>query len=274
MAGRRCISSKIIESDPFYSLPVNAQALYLHLSMQADDDGFINNAASVSGRIKSGAAALKKLLEKRFILKFDDVYVIKHWRISNSLKNDRLKPLAYATIAQKLWIKANKAYTDHPAPGCVTLYEMRTGQKPLVDWNPNGIQPESAGNPIGILTKPNLTKPNLTEEQVMSGFRELVNSYPERRVGNVTAALDAYKQVISSPEDAALAVDNIGLWKQSEQWAKDEGQYVPYLCNWLLRGTWKEKPAKMVIPNGGSGELGEAELEAIRRILQEDNDDY
>ncbi len=79
MAGRRCLSSKITESDPFYALPESAQALYLHLNMQADDDGFINNAASVSIRFKSGAAALKKLVEKRFVLKFDDVYVIKHW---------------------------------------------------------------------------------------------------------------------------------------------------------------------------------------------------
>ena len=102
MAGRRCISSKITESDPFYALPESAQALYLHLNMQADDDGFINNAASVSTRFKGGAAALKKLVDKRFVLKFDDVYVIKHWRISNSLKNDRLKPLSYASISQ--WI--------------------------------------------------------------------------------------------------------------------------------------------------------------------------
>lgn len=42
MAGRRCLSSKITESDPFFALPASAQALYLHLNMQADDDGLKN----------------------------------------------------------------------------------------------------------------------------------------------------------------------------------------------------------------------------------------
>lgn len=280
MAGRRCLSSKITESDPFYALPESAQALYLHLNMQADDDGFINNAASVSTRFKGGAAALKKLVEKRFVLKFDDVYVIKHWRISNSLKNDRLKPLSYASISQKIWVKGNKAYTDHPVPGCVTLYEMRTGAKPPGDWNPNGFQMDSAWIPNGFPTEPNLTKPNLTESNLTEHkefgevFREIHQSYPEGKAGNAKSAEDAFRQVISTFEDCKLMSENLKLWKQSEQWNKDDGKYIPYLCNWILRGTWRERPAKMAIPKGASGELGDAEMEFIRRALAEPETDF
>jgi hypothetical protein len=59
------------------------------------------------------------------------------------------------------------------------------------------------------------------------------------------------------------------LWKQSEQWAKDDGKYIPYLCNWILRGNWRERPAKMAMPKGASGELGDVELEFIRRVLEQ-----
>lgn len=276
MAGRRCLSSKITESDAFYALPENAQTLYMHLNMQADDDGFINNAASVSIRIKGGAAALKKLVDNRFVLKFDDVYVIKHWRISNSLKNDRLKPLSYASIAQKIWVKGNKAYTDHPVPGCVTLYEVRTGAKPPDNWIPNGFKPDSALFPIGFptepnLTKPNLTKPNLTEPKDFSeAFRTLVEAYPADRRGNAASAEDAFRQVVCTADDAQLMSENLELWKRSEQWDKEGGRFIPYMCNWILRGTWRERPVKMAVPKGASGELGEAELEAIRRVLRED----
>ena len=279
MAGRRCLSSKITESDPFYALPEIAQALYLHLNMQADDDGFINNAASVSTRFKGGAAALKKLVEKRFILKFDDIYIIKHWRISNSLKNDRLKPLSYATISQRIWVKGNKAYTDHPVPGCVTLYEMRTGAKPPGDWIPNGFQMDSGWIPNGFPTEPNLTKPNITEPNLTEHkdfgevFREIHQSYPEGKVGNQMGAEDAFRQVICTMDDCRLMAENLKLWKQSEQWNKDDGKYIPYLSNWILRGTWKEKPAKMAVPKGASGELGAAELEFIRRALEQSDDD-
>lgn len=254
MAGRRCFSSKITESDPFYALPESAQALYLHLNMQADDDGFINNAASISIRFKGGAAALKKLVEKRFVLKFDDVYVIKHWRISNSLKNDRLKPLSYATIAQRIWVKGNKAYTDHPVPGCVTLYEVRTGAKPLDNRIPNGFQTDSNIFPIGFPTEPNLTKPNITEHNLtepkdFSGaFRTLVETYPADRRGNAASAEDAFRQVVCTEDDVKLMSENLELWKRSEQWGKDGGKYIPYLVNWILRGTWQTKPAKLATP--------------------------
>lgn len=280
MAGRRCLSSKITESDPFYALPENAQTLYLHLNMQADDDGFINNAASVSIRIKGGAAALKKLVEKRFILQFDDVYVIKHWRISNSLKNDRLKPLAYATIAQKLWVKSNKAYTDHPVPGCITLYETRTGMKPPAEWIPNGFQTDSTLFPNGFPTEPNLTKPNITEPNLTEPkgrdavFGEIWKEYPQDRTGNTESAYKAFLQTATSEEAAQQMLDSLRVWKQSEQWDKDGGKYIPYLVNWILRGTWKTKPSKLAIPKGASGELGEAELEAIRRVLAQPSEDF
>lgn len=280
MACRRCISSKISESDPFYDLTPTAQALYLHLNMMADDDGFLNNASGPVSRMKGGAAAMNQLVKKRFILKFGDVYVIKHWRISNSLKNDRLKPLAYASVAELIWVKPNRAYTDHPVPGGITLYQLRTGTQSESNWNPNGIQPESNWNPN--LTKPNLTEPNLTEPNLTkpnlteSGngvWEEILRIYPQDKVGNQAAAYEAFCQVVTDERIGRQMVENLGLWIQSEQWHKDDGQYVPYLVNWILRGTWTTRPKKLAVPMGASGQLGQAELEAIRRILAQPLED-
>jgi hypothetical protein len=274
MAGRRCLSSKITESDPFYNLPESAQALYTHLNMVADDDGFINNAASVSSRIKNGAAALRCLVEKRFLLKYDDVYVVKHWRISNSLKNDRLKPLSYASVAQKVWVKPNRAYTDHETFGCITLFEMRTGTKPPGEWIPNGFQTDSTLFPIGFPTEDNLTEPKITEDNrteykdLAGAFREILEAYPEDKRGNAVAAETAYRQAVQGIQDIRLMRDNLEQWKQSEQWDKENGKYIPYLCNWILRGTWRGKPDKLVVPKGGSGVLGQAEMEAIEQLMR------
>lgn len=43
MADRRMFSKTIIDSDAFLDMPLSTQALYFHLSMRGDDDGFINN---------------------------------------------------------------------------------------------------------------------------------------------------------------------------------------------------------------------------------------
>lgn len=42
---------------------------------------------------------------------------------------------------------------------------------------------------------------------------------------------------------------------------------MPYLSNWIVRGTWAVRPAKLAVPTGASGQLGEAELEAIQQVL-------
>ena len=277
MAGRRCFSSKITESDDFFSLPTDAQALYLHLNMLSDDDGFINNAASAYSRIKNGASAMAKLVENRFILKFSTIYVIKHWRISNSLKNNRIKPLMYPEIAKKVWIKPNKSYTDHDLPGCITLYEARTGLKPEPESVPNGFQTDSGWIPNGFPTEENRREPKRTEENrtqgagVAESFESVWREYPDDRRGNKDSAYQAYTQVAKNPEAVPILLESLRLWKRSEQWTKEGGRFIPYFANWLMRGTWNTKPEKMEMQKGASGDLGEAELDAIRQVLADDS---
>jgi hypothetical protein len=43
MAERRMFAKTIIDSDAFLDMPLSTQALYFHLSMRADDDGFVNS---------------------------------------------------------------------------------------------------------------------------------------------------------------------------------------------------------------------------------------
>lgn len=263
MASRRCFSDKIVESDVFLKMSDSAQALYLHLNMSADDDGFVNSAQSIAGNTKKGKAALSELVERRFLLRFGDVFVIKHWRMSNSLKNDRLKPLNYANAAKQIWVKPNRAYTDHPVEGCVTLYEIKTG-----------IHLESNRNPTGIPTEENRTEPNRTEENRTEenpgegGFQKILSQYPQDKIGNRQAALDAFKQAFVTTEDVDIALVNLEGWKKCDQWTKDGGRYIPYLNNWILRGAWKSNPCPG--SQGQARELDEEEMAAVRRMMEDD----
>ena len=101
-------------------------------------------------------------------------------------------------------------------------------------------------------------------------FEQIWETYPEERRGERVKAFDAFRMDIINSAEAAEALENLRLWKQSKQWAKAKGQYIPYLANWLMRGLWRDKPIGMVISAGASGELGASELEAIRRILEQD----
>ena len=89
-------AKSIVDSDAFLDMPLSAQALYFHLSMRADDEGFVGNPKRIKAMIGASEDDLKLLIIKRFVLSFQSgVLVIKHWRIHNYIQNDRWKPTTY-----------------------------------------------------------------------------------------------------------------------------------------------------------------------------------
>ena len=61
MANRRMFSKDITNSDAFTDMPLSSQALYFHLNMNADDDGFVNNWKSIMRMIGTKEDDLKEL---------------------------------------------------------------------------------------------------------------------------------------------------------------------------------------------------------------------
>ena len=119
MAERRMLTKKVTDSDEFVALPASAQALYLHLNMAADDDGFNNQIQLAMFKSHASIDDLKVLMMKRFIIRFESgVIVIKHWRMSNLLRKDRYTPTAFQEEIKQLGIKPNGAYT---LSGCQTV---------------------------------------------------------------------------------------------------------------------------------------------------------
>ena len=112
MAERRMFAKTIIDSDAFLEMPLSTQSLYFHLSMRADDDGFVNNPKRIQKMIGASDDDLKLLIAKSFILIFESgVIVIKHWRINNYIRNDRYHETVYQEEKALLNIKNNDAYT-------------------------------------------------------------------------------------------------------------------------------------------------------------------
>ena len=111
MAERRMFAKTIIDSDAFLDMPISTQVFYFHLSMRADDDGFINNPKKVQRMVNCSDDDLKLLIAKQFIIPFrSGVCVIRHWKIHNYLRNDRYKETVYLEEKRKLIEEENRAY--------------------------------------------------------------------------------------------------------------------------------------------------------------------
>ena len=160
-------TKKITESDAFLDMPPSSQCLYFHLNMGADDDGFVNNPKKVMRMIGASDDDLKILVAKSFVLVFESgVIVIKHFRMHNTLRNDRYHPTQYTEEFKMLGLKDNEAYT----------------------WKPNGNQMETEHS----IDKQSKDKHNirhkygeyqnvlLSDEEMEKLKREFPNNYQQR----------------------------------------------------------------------------------------------
>lgn len=112
MAKKRMFRLDVLETDAFMEMPLSTQALYFHLCLRADDDGFVGNPKMITRNIGATVDDLNVLIAKRFLLTFDDgVIVIKHWRMHNSLSRDRYHETNYVECKSKLLLKENGAYS-------------------------------------------------------------------------------------------------------------------------------------------------------------------
>lgn len=112
MAERRMFAKTIIDSDAFLDMPQSTQLLYFHLSMRADDDGFINNPKSIMRNVGCKEDDIRILSGKKFIIPFESgVVVIKHWKIHNYIQKDRYHETKYKEEKATLGTDENGAYT-------------------------------------------------------------------------------------------------------------------------------------------------------------------
>lgn len=106
------LSQSIVESDIFLDMPLSTQALYVHLNMNADDDGFVN-PRRIMRMIGASNDDLNILLSKRYLLMFPSgVSVIKHWLINNTIRSDRYNQTTYQDELSLLTKNAFGGYTE------------------------------------------------------------------------------------------------------------------------------------------------------------------
>lgn len=224
MAERRMFTQKIVDSDAFLDMPLSTQCLYFHLNMRADDDGFVNNPKKIQRMIGASEDDLKILLAKRFLLGFESgVVVIKHWRMHNLLRKDRYNPTQYQEEYEQLMLKDNGSYTENDVLA--------------TNWQPDGNQlatqdsigKDSIGKNIDI---PSFQTP------IEELFLKFWKAYP-KKVGKQDA-LKSFKKIKPSKELVDKMVSVIEDAKNTEQWTKNGGQYIPNPSTWLNQGRWDD----------------------------------
>lgn len=241
MAERRMFSKTVTESDSFYcDISVGAQCLYFHLSMNADDDGFVNAYRKIMRMLNVDEEILKELINARFIIYFDSgVIAIKHWKINNYIQKDRYTETVYKTEKANLYLKKNKAYTldqTKGSPLCIQDVSSSDSQFSLVKVR---------------LEKLNKTKLNLYYLYIIGKnlFFEEENKTFEQIENEKISAIHTLKKMgifVKDPAHDEKLPEKVREDYIYQYWAikeLDAGEYKSYI-NYLTREIFLEKYLK------------------------------
>lgn len=191
MAERRMFAKTIIDGDAFIDMPLSAQALYFHLSMRADDDGFVNNPKRIQRDIYASEDDMKLLIAKRFVIPFESgVVVIKHWRIHNYIAKDRYKETIYLEEKSQLSIKKSNEY--ELSSSCIQpVYKLDTQERIGKDRLDKDRIGEDSTDEEPLEAK--ASRSNIDYSSIIQLFNETCPSYPK-----VTALSDARRKAIKA----------------------------------------------------------------------------
>lgn len=206
MAERRMFAKTIIDSDAFLDMPLSTQALYFHLSMRADDDGFINNTKKIQRMLGCSDDDIKILLSKNFIIPFETgVCVIKHWKIHNLIQKDRYKPTVYAEYKEQLSLKNNNVYT------------MDT----LCIQDVYSLEPQVS---IGKVSQGKYSH---------EGFDLFWSEYP-----NKDGKAQAKKAWDKHKPDLDIVLSALSWQKETKQW---KGGFIPMASTYINNARWEDE---------------------------------
>jgi hypothetical protein len=154
-------------------------------------------------------------------------------------------------------IQTKKSRFPSPDDGTLKNSTVSHGESP----------PES--NPIQSESK--YKSESKSEDDARAEFDKFWSAYP-RKAGSKQKAFEAFKKADVSLDVLLAAIEN---QKQSAQWSKDNGQFIPHPTTWLNGRRWEdqlaaERPGWV----NGKRQLDEDEIANIKRLMAMPEDHF
>ena len=156
---------------------MSTQALYFHLCLQTDDDGFVSGTKGVLRRIGATESDLSELKETGFILDFPEssAIVITDHKRNNVLRSDRHHVTQFQRELSTLTLDKNQRYC-RLTTNCQPNDNQMTTEPNITE--PNRTEPN--------VTEPNVTQSNVTEPNVREvGKEELLEMFGKIDFGRI-----------------------------------------------------------------------------------------
>jgi len=213
MAQKRMFDKKVVGTDKFMDLPNSTKALYFMAGMDADDKGFFQ-PRKLQRMCGFSDDDFKLLIAKSYFILFESgVMVVTDWNKNNWLDSRRITETEYIDELNLLKL-INQKYEYNLEN---TSAKQMLSQYSIVE---NSI----VENSIDIIN---------------AHFEEFWKAYPKKV--SKQKCIKWFEK--NKPDDELLKImlKQIERFKQTKEWQKDKGQFIPYPDTWLRNRRWEDE---------------------------------
>lgn len=187
MAQRRMFTKKVTDTDTFLDMPLSTQALYFHVNMHADDDGFVDNINTIKRMVGASKDDEKLLIAKQFLIPFEEsgVVVVKDWRMHNYIRKDTYNKTIHSRELSQLSHDTNGSYelvddtsTERPRLVNDPSPQVRLGKVRLGKSKYN--TPPS--NEVEVVEVEQVDKPMETTKKIIDKMNELMGNTGSKKI--------------------------------------------------------------------------------------------
>ena len=222
-------SKKVTDTDTFLDMPLSTQALYFHLNMHADDDGFIDNTKTIQRMIGSSDDDRKLLVAKQFLLPFENrLVVIKDWRVRNYIQGDRYHKTQYINEKSQLIVEENNIYTRRVQDVSNMDTQVRLGKDRLG---------KDSKDILSGSDEPDSKRIQKSERDQM--FETIWKLYPKKS-GKANAKKD-FDKAIKSGIDPELIKSKLEEYLKQIKAKQTPQQFIKQGSTWFHQSGWEDE---------------------------------
>ena len=273
MANRRMFSKDVVDTDKFLEMPPSTQALYFHLGMRADDDGFVSSPKKITQFVNCGNDDLKLLLAKGYLIPFESgVVVISDWNVNNWIRADRKHATRFEQEKSLLSISND-------------IYILDANQMPTK------CQPSANQMPTKCHTEDSIGKDSIGKDRDRADYQQIADMYnntcvsfprlyklSESRKKAIKARLQTYsvedfQRMFEMAEGSSfLKGTNNRNWPATFDWMVKDANMAK-----ILDGNYQDRQSESQIPEKTPEEIERKkreEQEALDRIERALKEEY
>lgn len=248
MAQKRMFDKSIIDTERFYSLPMESQLLYFHLGLHADVKGFVEprKIARLTG-IK--IEAIQPLATLNFVIPFESgVVVIREWNLHNSIREDREAPTRFVEELSRLSISDGAIYEvqeySSSSPAQYSIEEYSIEKNPIITKSNVATLQKVMEKEI-IKNNKYISSPDGEEGSVLSDVKErdfetFWSNYPRK------AAKQPAKKLFFklTEQERSTAIKSLAIYPFSL-----DSKYVPHASTYINQKRWEDEIKPTTAPN-------------------------